>query len=122
MNAYLSDGITDNILADAYAKAQMDAEKAGEEYEEANFALGAFTALATEGLAGLTDALVDELQSKAKAAAGIPSPPDLGQELVQVDVGNFSFAANVLNDIAAIAGGATQLPPPAGGGGGLNRI
>ena len=118
VNAYLSDGITDNILADAYAKAQADAEKAGEEYELANFSLGAFTSLATEGLAGLLSAGVDELESKAESAAGIPQPPDLGQELVQVDVGNFSFAANVLNDIAAIAGGATQLPPPAGGGGG----
>jgi hypothetical protein len=120
VNSYLSDGITEDILADAYKKAKETAEQVDKTYGKA-FALffGLATGALAEGLAGAGTEFGKFLEDQAAEAANkaqgspnpLPTPPNLGSTLLTVDAGIYSFAANVLNDVAALAAGATTFPP-----------
>jgi hypothetical protein len=115
VNADLSDGVTEDILQNAYQKAVEDAEKAGEIAKYFNLFFGLSVGLLADGLAAVPAELgIGVLEMGVQKVA----PVNLAEDLVTTDVGLYSFAANVLNDVAAIAGGATSFPPAAGDGGG----
>jgi hypothetical protein len=118
VNSYLSDGVTENILADAYQKALVDANEAGEKAKYFNFVFSLGVAGVTDGLAGVLEEETKLLEDTTAEKYGTPTPPNLAQALVSTTVGLYSFAANVLNDVAALAAGATSFPPAAGHSGG----
>ena len=117
VNSYLSDGLAESLLSNAYEKAQKAANS-----EKVNLAAEAFTisfalsvTLLNSGFLELSKDVAKELENQAIKKTGLMTNYDAPGTLLKVDVGLFSFAANVLNDVAAIAGGATEFPPAAGG-------
>jgi von Willebrand factor type D domain len=123
VNSYLSDGVTESILQDAYKKAQETAKMVQETYGKA-WALffGLSTGALADGLAGAGTEFGKFLEDQLAEHYHQPTPENLGGDLLAVNAGLFSFAANVLNDVAALAAGATSFPPPAGEGGGETHI